>query len=65
MAEELTTKMHSEFSVNNDIDVKHRCLCALQDLQDGYTMPQLTKLYNVTEAQINEAKNEFDLLLGK
>ena len=26
MKEELTTKMHSEFSVDNETDIRHRCI---------------------------------------
>ena len=60
--EELTTKMHSEFSVNNDVELKHRCFCVLKRLQKKADKSSLLNMYNVTEDQVNSFKKEFELL---
>ena len=64
MKEELTTQMHSEFSISEETDIRHRCFCALKDIKDfSYTLEKVCVLYNVTPKQIETHKKEFiDLL---
>ena len=66
MKEELTTKMDSEFSVSKETDVKHRCFCALKDIQSfSYSTERVCALYNVSPEQIERYKAEFLALSSK
>lgn len=63
LKEELTTKMHSEFTVSKETEIKHLCFTALNDLSNyDYTIQEVSKIYGVSVAKINEYKAEFDKL---
>ena len=62
MKEELTTKMLGEFKVSDVVDIKHRCFSALKSIELGFSILEVTELYNVTEEQINRYKEKFNLL---
>ena len=62
--EELTTKMHNEFSISNELEIKHRCFNALEDhLLFSDSIETVTMRYDVTEKQMNIYKAEFQSLL--
>ena len=63
MKEELTTKMHSEFSIEEETDVKHRCFCALKCIKDYfYSIEKASILYDVSPEDIEKFKSEFEQL---
>lgn len=54
MKEELTTKMHSEFKVSSQIDIEHKCLCALSDMKNfSYSIEDVAKIYKISSEEIN------------
>lgn len=60
MKEELTTKMHSEFSVTEKTDTKHKCFCALSDMDlFSYSIEKAAVLYAVTTDDILSYQNEY------
>lgn len=64
--EELTTKMHSEFIISDDEDLKQRCWCALKQLQSGdWLLESVAKSFSVTPAQIESFRDEFELLTSE
>ncbi|RWX00929.1 hypothetical protein [Flavobacterium cerinum] len=61
--EELTTKMHSEFTVSNDTDKKHRAFSAITSMRSlDYSIDQVAELYNVSKNDIEKYLPEYDLL---
>ena len=63
--EELTTKMHSEFNISNDLEIKHRCFNALEDhIIYSDSIETVTVRYNVTEKQMNIYRKEFEASLS-
>jgi hypothetical protein len=63
--EELNTKMHSEFTVSDEIDVKHQCFAALKDMTKfNYTIEKASKTYGVSISQIESFTLEFNKLVA-
>lgn len=61
--EELTTKMHSEFNVSPETDVKHIAFAALSRIKKyGYTMEEVLSIFDITEKQILQHEAEFNRL---
>ncbi len=61
--EELTTKMHSEFTISTEADVKLTAFMALNDMKElGYSYEEITSLYDITAEQIKSFEDEFKLL---
>jgi hypothetical protein len=61
--EELTTKMHSEFTISKETEIKHLCFTALNDILNyGYAIQEVSKIYGVSVDQIKQHKPEFDKL---
>lgn len=66
MKEELTTKMHSEFTVSEETDSKLRALSLLQMERDGLKITN-KRLENegLTVDQLEEYRREYAVLLSK
>jgi hypothetical protein len=63
--EELTEKMHSEFSVTKSTDIKHIVFSAIACMRDlDYSIEKVCKIYSITEQDINKHKKEFNSLLS-
>lgn len=61
--EELTTKMHSEFTISTQANLKLTAFMALTSMKEqGYSLDQITSLYDITAEQINSFEEEFKLL---
>ena len=61
--EELTTKMHSEFTISEETNIKHKCFAALNDmLKYNYTIEEVSKIFGVTITDIRKHTLEFDEL---
>lgn len=61
--EELTTKMHSEFGVDNDTRRKHVTWTALSVIASGFMSEAVAmKKYNVTDKEIEKYTAEYDEL---
>ncbi|PQA92744.1 hypothetical protein SAMN05421796_11072 [Chryseobacterium piscicola] len=61
MKEELTTKMHSEFSVSVNTDIKHKCFCALKDMQMfSYSLEYVCNIYKISKYDIEKYSSEFN-----
>lgn len=51
--EELTTAMHSEFTVSEETDIKHRCWTAWECIEDGdFSFDKACQVYNVTKEKM-------------
>lgn len=49
MKEELTTKMHSEFTVTSETDVRHKVIAAISTINKlGYSEQKAAEIYGVT-----------------
>jgi hypothetical protein len=61
MKEELTTKMHSEFTVSAEIEIKHNVFSVLSVVEynnkDG--LKKYADFYGVTLSDVNKYKDEF------
>jgi hypothetical protein len=66
MREELTAKMHSEFTISKQTEIKHKVFCALSDVKEfKYSIKEVCKLYGITEKDIDLYRNEYlDLTKG-
>jgi hypothetical protein len=64
LKEELTTKMHSEFTVSKETDVKHRvyALLTLTGINDKDKIKKYASTYRVTPAQIKRYLPRFKSL---
>jgi hypothetical protein len=63
--EELNTKMHSEFIVSEENNVKHKCFAALRDMSKfNYSIDKASKTYNVSISQIESYTSEFNKLVA-
>ena len=61
MKEELTTAMHSEFSVSNETDVKHKVWSVLSRSNREKSDPtDLLKVYGLTIVQFNRYKDSYN-----
>jgi hypothetical protein len=60
--EELTEKMHSEFTVDEETEIKHRAWVVLGCVQDGADLAEMMKLYQVTQDDIDKNIDEFNSL---
>lgn len=63
LKEELTTKMHSEFSVSPETEIKLRCGCVWDDLDGNASRAEIEKeasLYGVTYEQCLEWKSYWE-----
>lgn len=60
MKDELTTKMHSEFTISKETEIKHKVFCALSDIEKfNYSIPQLCEVHGITKSDIEFYKNEY------
>ena len=63
MKEELTTLMHSEFTVSPETDLSHTVACIVDQLEEGFeTLDQLLDDYSVTLEQYNKYRSEWENL---
>jgi hypothetical protein len=61
--EELTTAMHSEFFVSEEIDRKHKCFSALGSMAKyGMSIQHVTSVYGVSKSEIEKHRKEYELL---
>jgi hypothetical protein len=59
--EELTTKMHSEFTVSEETDRKHVVFTALHVIdQKLMTIPQAITAYGLTPEDLDKHRDEWD-----
>ncbi|MGV8944869.1 MAG: hypothetical protein ACOH1N_00440 [Lutibacter sp.] len=67
MKEELTTKMHSEFTVSPETEIKHSVFAVLTliNYSDKEKLAEYAKLYRVTIDDIEMHKDEYFALVGK
>ncbi len=64
MKEELTSKMHSEFTIDPETEISHRVSCVVDELNEGYdTLKNLLLDYNVTMDQYNKYRSKWESLL--
>jgi len=64
MQEELTAKMHSEFTIDQETEISHRVSCVVDELNEGFgTLEELLSDYNVTLEQYNKYRSEWEKLL--
>lgn len=55
MNEELTTKMHSEFTVSEITDIKHKCSCAVSDMEQyNYSIEKAALIYQIKIEDIQQ-----------
>ena len=60
MTDELTTKMHSEFDISKETEIKHKCYMALLDIKEfNYSIEYVCELYNISKEEIEQHKSEF------
>lgn len=60
MEDELTAKMHSEFTVSKRIEIKHKAMCVWMIAginADSRTLSRLCKTYGITEKNAMEWKD--------
>ncbi len=63
--EELTTKMHSEFTVSEETNIKHKCFAALNDmLKRNTNIEQASETYGVSISDIKKHSLEFNNLIS-
>ncbi len=61
LKEELTEAMHSEFTVDEETEIKHRCFSALECISEfNYPIEKAVKIYNVSFSDIEKHKAEFE-----
>ena len=69
MQDELTEKMHSEFTISEQDEIKHRCWSALEminNIQDEVQVEYWADSYDVSVADVKKyAKGYYDLKKGK
>lgn len=62
--DELTTKMHSEFSIDNETEISHRVSCVVDELHEGFgTLEQLLEDYGVTKEQYEKHRLKWEKLI--
>lgn len=64
MKEELTTKMHSEFTVSRETDIKHKSFAVLGLIDSGMTVEKVLNFSGVAFPDIKEHLVEFNELYG-
>lgn len=59
--DELTTKLHSEFTVSTEVDIKHRVfsLLTLTGVKDNNKITKYLELYELTIKDVDKWKGEF------
>lgn len=63
--EELNTKMHLDFTVSEEINVKHQCFAALKDMSKfNYSIEKAAKTYGVSVSKIEAFTAEFNELVS-
>lgn len=64
MKEELTSKMHSEFDVDNETEISHRVHTVITTVEDGdFTLKEALEVYNVTRSQYEKYSQKWINLL--
>lgn len=60
MREELTTKMHSEFSVSASTDTKHKVWCIIERAKaENKEASELFDTYGINKADFEEHKDSY------
>lgn len=60
MKDELTTKMHSEFTISKQTEIKLKVYCALSDIKEfKYSIEKVCKLYGITKENIELYRKEY------
>ncbi len=65
MREELTTAMHSEFTITEATELKHKAFAALEMMALGYTQAEAFRLMKLTADQVSPHLAEFIQLTAK
>ena len=64
MKDELTSNMHSEFTIGPETEISHRVSCVVDELNEGYdTLENLLIDYNVTMDQYEMYRSKWEALL--
>lgn len=59
MKEELTTKMHAEFSVSDKTELNHKCFCAISDMNlFSYSLEKAASIYGITTQELQKYIDE-------
>jgi hypothetical protein len=65
-SDELTKKMHGEFTVSNDVDLKHAAWSALSAIKNGFiTQAQAMTNYGVSTKDLEAYRDEWENLIKK
>jgi len=65
MKEELTTAMHSEFTVDAETDLKHTCFAALGCIADGMKAETAIEIYEIEMEELKKNLDEYNRLFSK
>lgn len=65
MKEELTEKMHSEFTIDAESDLKHVCFAALGCISDGMKAETAIEIYEIEMKDLKKNLDEYNRLFGK
>lgn len=65
MKEELTTAMHSEFTVDAETDLKHTCFAALGCISDGMKVETAIDVYEIERKDLEKNLDEYNKLFSK
>lgn len=65
MEEELTAAMHSEFTVDDETDLKLKCWSALDCIKGGLSVECVLSMYAVTMADLEANISEYNSLFLK
>lgn len=64
MKDELTSKMHSEFTVDSETEISHKVSCVVDELNEGFgTLDELLKDYNVSLEQYEKYRSKWEKLI--
>lgn len=64
MTDELTSKMHSEFTIDSETEISHNVGVIVEELQDGgpFTLDELLKDAGITMEQYEKYRSKWENL---
>ena len=65
MKEELTTAMHSEFTVDAETDLKHRCWSVYRCIERGMSLATAIDVYEIEIEDLKKNLDEYNKLMSK
>lgn len=60
MEDELTTLMHSEFTITPEQEISYRVSCVVEEVAEGLPLQQALEDYSVSIEQYNKYKGEWE-----